>query len=74
MVTGHSFETVAPLPQPSTTHAPLTVAWHPGPQPSAAVAGLRPVRMTANKTPNSVLMRYSLSVASLSALRLVTIA
>src|SRR3954470_14733673 len=37
-VAGHSFQTGAPVPQPSTTHAPAPVAWQPTPQPSAALA------------------------------------
>jgi hypothetical protein len=57
-VTGHSFHTLAPVPQPSTTHAPEMVEWHPGPQPSAAAARLMPKRITANNTAN-VLMRRS---------------
>ena len=58
VVTGHSFHILAPVPQPSTAHAPDTVEWHPGPQPSAAVAGPMQERVTANKIVN-VLMRCS---------------
>ena len=60
-MTGHSFRTLAPVPQPSTTHAPEIVEWHPGPQPkekAAAAAGMKPERITANKIAN-VLMRCS---------------
>ena len=58
VVMGHSFRTLAPVPQPSTTHAPEIVEWHPGPQLFAAEAGPMPDRVTANKNAN-VLMRSS---------------
>ena len=57
-MTGHSFHTLAPVPQPSTTHPPEIVEWHPGPQPFAAAAGMKLERITANKIAN-VLMRCS---------------
>src|SRR5262249_526503 len=55
VVTGHSFRTV---PQPSTTHAPEIVKWHPGPQRPPAAAGMKLARIAADKIA-SVLMRYS---------------
>src|SRR5690348_11700602 len=60
-VTGHAFHTLAPVPQPSTTHAPETVAWHPGPQPSAAAAGTREDRKIADKTANPFMRSSSSS-------------
>ena len=49
VVTGHSFQTLAPVPQPSTTHAPEIVEWHPGPQLAAAAAGMKLERIAANR-------------------------
>src|SRR3954453_3598543 len=43
-VAGHSFRTLAPVPQPSTTHAPPLVLRQPSPQPPAACAALAAAR------------------------------
>jgi hypothetical protein len=45
--TGHSLG-YAPVVQPSMTQAPDTVAWQPGPHPSAALAALTIERLLAN--------------------------
>jgi hypothetical protein len=45
--TGHSLGN-APVVQPSMTQAPDTVAWQPGPHPSAALAALTIERLLAN--------------------------